>query len=289
MPIPARRDRVFISYRRADSAGHAGRLKDDLTRLLGDRVFMDVADIAPGAEFESVLRGELASCGAVLAVIGPHWRAAFDAPRAGQDFVRLELALALAHEGVKVVPVLVQGASLPAAEELPADLRPLAGRQAAVVRDDRWQDDVAFLARELRAALGLSRWPMRWIAAGIVVLTVLGLWFGLTRPPAPAAFSRSRAHEIVRAATEKAAAACKPAGGLEGACPLVFQFEPGGHVRNVYFDSGACPLKAPPFGDCVLQKLGAVRVAPFDNVDLAEVGLELRVGAGGSVKVGVDE
>jgi TIR domain len=64
-----RRDRVFISYRRADSAGHAGRLEDELTRILGDRIFMDVSDIAPGADFERVLNDELASCGVVLAVL----------------------------------------------------------------------------------------------------------------------------------------------------------------------------------------------------------------------------
>lgn len=73
-PTDARRDRIFISYRRADSAGNAGRLNDDLTRLLGDCVFMVVADIAPGADFENVLRKELASYGAVLAVIGVRWR-----------------------------------------------------------------------------------------------------------------------------------------------------------------------------------------------------------------------
>jgi hypothetical protein len=76
---------------------------------------------------------------------------------------------------------------------------------------------------------------------------------------------------------------------VEGTCPLVFQFEPGGSARNVYFDSGSCSLKAPPFGDCVLKELAAVRIPPFNNVEAAEVGLNLRMNAGGSTQVSVDE
>lgn len=289
MSSPARRDRIFISYRRADSAGHAGRLKDDLTRLLGDRVFMDVSDIAPGADFENVLHGELASCGAVLAIIGTRWRDAFDLPRDGPDYVRLELAQALAQAGVHVAPVLVQGASLPVAEKLPADLQGLVKRQAVVLRDDRWKDDVAHLAHELRGVLKLRRLPVRWMVAGAVVPVALAMWFALTATPAPAAFSRSRAHEITLAATAKAAAACKPTSDLAGDCPLVFQFVPDGSTRNVYFASGSCRLSAPPFGDCMVKRLSAVRIPPFDNVSEAEVGLNLVVEAGGSAKVTVDE
>ena len=284
MSNQGRRNRIFISYRRADSAGHAGRLADDLTRILGNCVFMDVSDIAPGADFERVLHDELASCGAVLAVIGARWKEAFDAPRQGKDYVLLELAQALAHEGVQVVPVLVQGAILPPAGDLPADLQALGGRQAAVIRDDRWKDDVAHLARELRVVLGLPRPAVRWVVAGVVALIVAAGAIALNAPPAPAAFSRSRAHEITVAATAKAATACAPAGGVAGECPLVFQFAPDGRTRNVYFDSGSCILKAPPFGECVLHKLAAVRIPPFDDHTEVEVGLGLRVDAGGSVK-----
>ncbi|MEO7337395.1 MAG: toll/interleukin-1 receptor domain-containing protein [Caldimonas sp.] len=286
---PVRRARIFISYRRTDSAGRAGRLKDDLTRLLGDRVFMDVADIAPGADFEIVLRNELASCGAVLAVIGANWSAAFDAPREGPDFVRVELAQALAQAGVQVIPVLMQGAGLPDANRLPEELRPLCKRQAVAIRDDRWQDDVAHLARELRVAFKLSRWPLGWIAAGVLALVAPVAWYALHRPPAPEAFSRARAHEITLAATAKAASACKAAGAPAAACPLVFQFDPSGAARNVYFASGSCVLKASPLGACVLKKLAAVRIPPFDNASEAEVGLSFAVEADGSTKIVVDE
>jgi len=284
-----RRERVFISYRRQDSAGHAGRLRDELTRLLGDRVFMDVSDIAPGAEFESVIRRELASCGAVLAVIGTRWREAFDAPREGPDYVRIELAQALGGEGIQVVPVLVQGASLPAAEHLPAELQSLAGRQAVAVRDDRWQDDVANLARGLRRTLKLRRIPVWPVAAGAIVLAAIALWIEFRAAPPPAAFSRERAHVAAIAAAEKAAAACARAKGAEGECPVLLEFAPDGNARNVYYDTGYCPFKGTPFGDCVLEKLAKARIPGFDNVPAAQVGLMIRVEAGGGVKVTVSE
>lgn len=250
---------------------------------------MDVADIAPGADFETVLRNELASCGAVLAIIGAGWREAFDTPREGPDYVRLELGQALAQAGVQVIPVLMQGASLPDADRLPDDLRALCKRQAIAIRDDRWQDDVAYLARALRTTLKLSRWPLWWIAAGVCALAALAGSYALHRPQPPAAFSRTRAHEITMAATAKAAAACKRAAAPAAACPLVFQFDPSGAARNVYFASGSCVLKAPPFGECVLDKLAEVRIPPFDDANEVEIGLNLAVEADGSTKVTVDE
>jgi hypothetical protein len=286
MSTPKRRDHIFISYRRADTAGHAGRLEDDLTRLLGDRVFMDVSDIAPGTDFETVLRGELASCGAVLALIGPRWMEAFDAPREGPDYVRLELALALASEHVHVVPVLMQGAKLPVAGELPADLQALGRRQAAVIRDDRWKDDVNHLARGLRNSLKLGRFRKRWLAAVAAVLAALALYVSLSVPPPPGPFSRSRAQEIAVAATTKAAKACKPASDLKHDCELGFRFARDGSTAHVWFDAGACILRAPPFGDCILKRLAEVRIPPFDDADGPELLLELRLDAG-AVKVSV--
>lgn len=284
MPQPLRRRRVFVSYRRADSAGHAGRLRDDLTELLGSRVFMDVADIAPGARFPEVLAAELRSCGVVLAVIGPLWRDAFDAPREGDDFVRMELVQALTHQGINVVPVLVQGASLPSAGRLPEDLKPLSSCQALSIRDDRWKDDVENLARHLRVLLRLRRWPVWLGAIGCVLLAVIGYWiFG--RPPAPAPYDRGRAHEIAIAATEKAAMSCKAPKGAQGECPVLLRFQPDGKVKDVYYDTGWCAFKGPGFGDCVLEKLAKVRIPPFSDFSFVEVGLDVRIEANGDVKV----
>jgi hypothetical protein len=288
---PARRQRIFISYRRADSAGHAGRLKDELTRRLGDRVFMDVSDIAAGVDFEHALRAELASCGAVLAVVGPRWRAAFDAPRDGTDYVRAELAQALGAAGLPVVPVLVQGAGPGSLDGLPPELQALAKRQAVVLRDDRWHDDVAQLARELRAALRLPRMPTWALGAGVVALAVAGYGLYVATRPAPdrpAPYARERARQAVVDATVQAAAACRPPAGPVRECPLVFEFVPSGAVRQVWFASGSCALKAPPFGDCLLERLAGVRIPPFDDLPAAEVGLNVVVGADGSTQVQVE-
>ena len=106
---------IFISYRRTDSEGEAGRLFDDLVRAFGeDSVFMDVPDISPGLDFRQAIDDNVASCGVLLAVIGPQWVTATD--RSGKrridddsDFVRLEAASALARK-IPVIPVLVYGA-----------------------------------------------------------------------------------------------------------------------------------------------------------------------------------
>lgn len=279
---PSRR-RVFVSYRRADSAGHAGRLEADLTRLLGDRVFRDVSDIAPGAEFPAVLRTELESCGAVLAVIGPQWRRAFDERPAGEDYVRLELRQALAHEDVVVIPVVVQGAALPARDDLPVELRPLADRQAVTLRDDRWDDDVAHLAKRLGTVLGLRRVPAWPLAAAAAALAAVSYWMTLGRPLQPGPFDRLRAHEIVLAATRKAATACGSRAGEAGQCPLAFHFVPDGTASNVWYDAGWCDFKGSAFGDCLLERLRGLRIPPFDDLDSVEIGLEVRRDGGVTV------
>src|SRR5881392_1436366 len=107
--------RVFISYRREDSADVAGRIFDRLTKHLGaDSVFKDVNSIRTGEDFRVAVADSIAGCHAVIVVIGPHWCAAaekegrrrLDSPT---DFVRLEIEAAL-RGGHPVVPVLVNGA-----------------------------------------------------------------------------------------------------------------------------------------------------------------------------------
>ncbi|MDA1004457.1 MAG: toll/interleukin-1 receptor domain-containing protein, partial [Chloroflexi bacterium] len=111
--------RVFLSYRRSDVGGYAGRLSDELMRQLGPRdVCHDVSTIAPGENFAAAIDRALTDSDVVLTVIGPGWLTAADAdgtPRLARDdhFVRLELGRALAL-GRTVTPVLVGGAALPA-------------------------------------------------------------------------------------------------------------------------------------------------------------------------------
>src|SRR5262245_21962598 len=116
--------RIFVSYRRDMNGAAAGRVYDRLLHHFGrEHLFMDVEGIEPGVDFVRVLNERLSECGALLAVIGPGWLDAKD--RAGRrrlddpnDYVRLEIQAALDRD-VRVIPVLVDGAQMPQASELP--------------------------------------------------------------------------------------------------------------------------------------------------------------------------
>jgi TIR domain-containing protein len=146
--------RIFISYRRDDSRGYAGRLQGDLSRRYSDEhVFRDV-EIPPGADFGEYITGLVNKCNVVLAIIGPGWLDARD--REGErridkpdDWVRLEIEQALARDGVEVIPVLVDGARLPPREELPESLLALRRRNAFELSDRRWDYDVGQLGQHL--------------------------------------------------------------------------------------------------------------------------------------------
>lgn len=143
---------VFISYRREDSAGYAGRLCEHLSRLFGaERIFMDVEDIAPGEDFVAALETRISGCHVVLAVIGPHWLSTLQSRSAPEDFVRHEVGAAL-KRGVTVIPVLVGGASMPRSRDLPKPLAALSRRQALELRDGRFEDDLNALVNVLRKA-----------------------------------------------------------------------------------------------------------------------------------------
>jgi hypothetical protein len=150
--------RIFISYRRDDSRGYAGRLQGDLSRRYSDEhVFRDI-EIPPGADFGEYITGLVDKCNVVLAIIGPGWLDARD--REGErridkpdDWVRLEIERALARDGVEVIPVLVDGARLPPREELPESLLALRRRNAFELSDRRWDYDVAQLGEHLDRVL----------------------------------------------------------------------------------------------------------------------------------------
>ena len=116
---------IFISYRRDDSAGHAGRLFDRLVARFGkDAVFMDVEGIEAGVDFVETIEKAVGGCDVLLAVIGRTWLDSRDSKGKRrlddeQDFIRLETSAALARN-VRVIPVLVEGASVIIAVVQPA-------------------------------------------------------------------------------------------------------------------------------------------------------------------------
>lgn len=169
---------IFISYRRPDSAPSAGRISDRLGAEFGsDHVFMDVEDIAPGQDFVDAIEQRIAACQVLVAVIGPLWLSLLRARGDGApDFVEQEIATAL-RRGVRVIPVLVGGAVMPAESELPESLRGLARRQAVTIRDASFGEDAGVLVRGVRGDGNTVIWAV--IAAGILIALLGGgllLW-----------------------------------------------------------------------------------------------------------------
>ena len=125
--------------------------------IAGFDVFMDVNAIRLGEDFMAAIENRLASASAVLALIGDRWLNAatpsgsyrLDDPN---DFVRLELSLAL-QRSTRVVPILLDDAVMPTAANLPVPLQPLARLNAFSIRHDRFDRDVAELARQLEVPL----------------------------------------------------------------------------------------------------------------------------------------
>lgn len=158
---------IFISYRRDDSSGYAGRLFHDLARHFGpDRVFMDIDTLQPGVDFVDALNEAVSNADVVLILIGPHWWNLTDAEgnrriENPDDFVRMEVAAALSGS-TRVIPVLVGNASMPPSAMLPDDIRPLGRRHAYEISDRRWDFDVKQLIDVLSPVFGshVSRRPI---------------------------------------------------------------------------------------------------------------------------------
>jgi hypothetical protein len=147
---------IFISYRRTDSAYPAGWLFDRLAEHFGrTRVFKDVDSLQPGDDFVEVITTAVASCAALIAVIGERWLTAADEHGRRRldnpdDFVRVEIEAALTR-GVRVIPVLVNGASMPQSADLPPSLQLLARRHAIELSPYRF--DTSALIRVLDATI----------------------------------------------------------------------------------------------------------------------------------------
>ena len=139
--------------------------------------------ISPGEDFTAAIDRALADSDAALVVIGPGWLSAVTPQGTRRlfepdDYVRLELATVLKRD-IRVIPVLVGGAQLPEAAELPDDLHGLAQRQALELHDETWRHDVDGLIRSLRGEPSVpGRRRRRWLVAGIALIAVLGLSAG---------------------------------------------------------------------------------------------------------------
>jgi hypothetical protein len=158
--------RVFMSYRRDDTDYPAAWLFAELARHFDkDQVFKDVDSIELGDDFAEVITNAVASCDVLLALIGRRWLTATDQDGRRRlddpdDFVRLEIEAALTRN-VRVIPILVEGAQMPQAGELPPSLAKLARRQALELSSSRFGLDAQRLLRTLDRTLTQSPGPSR--------------------------------------------------------------------------------------------------------------------------------
>jgi len=155
-------DKVFISYRREDASDIAGRIYDHLVQRFGNEdVFKDVDNIPMGVDFRDHLRSAVSRCQVMLVVMGQHWLTASDKNGRRRlddegDFVRIEVEWGL-KRGITMIPVLVQGFSMPGRNELPPSLVEFAYRNATQVRrDPDFRHDIEQLIHHLEQLLGTN-------------------------------------------------------------------------------------------------------------------------------------
>ena len=188
---------IFISYRRDDTAASAGRLYDCLiARFPSSQLFIDVDSVDLGVDFVEAIEKSVGCCDVLIAVIGRNWltssgekgrRRLDDA----EDFVRLEIATAL-KRGIRVIPVLVDGAPIPRSNELPAELKALARRQAFEISHARFRADserlIDAVERILRAGRAEELPPLSAKAVEPVAIA---------SPKAPVSVSETKEHHFV--------------------------------------------------------------------------------------------
>ena len=185
--------RIFISYRRSDSADIAGRIYTRLVASLGKKnVFKDVDNIPVGMDFRAVIEIALITCDIMLVIIGPDWLNAADAQGKRrfdnpEDFVRIEIELGLRHRNVQVISVLVNGAPMPRETDLPSRMDNLAFLNAAIIRNDpNFERDTQRLIHAIAPRrVGL------WIAILVLLL------FLITCAAIPAQYLRSIDYSIL--------------------------------------------------------------------------------------------
>lgn len=167
---------LFVSYRRSDSAGEAGRLVDSLAREMGRGIaFRDVVGLLPGERFDQALEQAISRAEVVLVLIGQEWLAELQRRQTLPDIdhVRAEVALAL-RLGKRVVPVLLGTTPMPPAAQLPEDLKPLSMCHAIGLRDEAWMQDVARLADAIGRPYRFDR--LLWRVALALPLWLLAGW-----------------------------------------------------------------------------------------------------------------
>jgi hypothetical protein len=177
--LPNRHSKIFISYRREDSAGHAGRINADLANRFGSKhLFFDINTISPGEDFTDAIQEAVGSCDAMVAIIGKHWLEGSDSHIRmldnPQDFVRLEISTAIDRK-IPIIPVLIQGTRMPRPEDLPKALEAITRRQPLELSDNRWDYDIGQLNVRLHQVIPRQTdWQTIVVIGVCIALMILG-------------------------------------------------------------------------------------------------------------------
>jgi hypothetical protein len=266
---------TFISYRRGDTAPQAGRLYDLLIERFGQQsVFMDVDSIEPGADFVRAINSAIAGSSTAIILIGRNWLSSRTSKGArrldnASDYVRVEIETAI-ESGLHVVPLLINGATMPRPDELPGRMRPLCTRNALIVDDISFRRDVAPVLELLVARFkDSSRLPSgdtsrtqrshkRWTAN--ILYNQLGVmkdpkWGALLRSP-------SREYRIEFGSTLisrriRVNGRTEWTGGLRDVSRCKIAIRDGDDTHLLSFGGGACEKWFPENNDWVIRVDGA--------------------------------
>ncbi len=155
---------IFLSYRRKDTAGAAGRLHDFLENEFGgDMVFKDIHDIGLGTDFRKAIGKTLMDCKVVLVLIGDRYVSLTDANgniriMNPNDYVNIEVSTALAFKDQKlVIPILVNGARMPKRDQIPESMEALTWQNSKKLSNDYWKTDMERLVKAIREYLQLPK------------------------------------------------------------------------------------------------------------------------------------
>jgi hypothetical protein len=203
--------RVFLCYRRDDTAAISGRVYDRLAARFGRRnVFKDIDSIPLGVDFKQHIESVIRGCDGVIALIGRDWLTLHDVQGRSrlddaEDFVRLEIETALAT-GLPLIPLLVDGARMPSATDLPASMVALALRNGMELEVGRhFEDDIRRLIAAVENWASVAR-PRLWGVRRNAPSTVLPqarpaaqVQAPVVSPPAPAEYpTKSKSSPRVR-------------------------------------------------------------------------------------------
>jgi hypothetical protein len=191
------RGQIFICYRRDDSLAWARSLYDRLVRSFGrNKIFRDVNGISLGENFLNEIERRVGECDVLIAVIGARWLTSTDGQGRRlddpKDFVRMEIGTALRRD-IRVIPVLVDGVSMPTSTDLPDDLKQLVYRNALEIGDTHFDDDcrrlVAAIEEVLKELKHLKAQPLRSFALVAIAAVLLAggplIYFALHSPVTP--------------------------------------------------------------------------------------------------------